>query len=307
MSAARELVKDLLERLMIGTGVEALGRFAHRGQALILAYHNVVPPGEQPVGDGSLHIRHSRFIDQLDVLAAHSRVVPLSTALESPPFEARRPLVAVTFDDAYAGTLTHAVPALADRGFPATIFVTPGCLGTERFWWDALADPRTRAVPHATREYALAALAGSGERILRWAESAGVAMQTMPSWAAAGSVEMLEGVADTKGLTLGAHTWSHPALPRLPDDALRDELARPLEWLRGRFKRVLPILTYPYGHYSPVVEREAARTGYAAMLRIDGGWIHPGGTQPSSRPRLNIPSGVSNAGFRLRISGILSS
>src|SRR5690606_24139516 len=105
---------------------------------------------------------------------------------------------------------------------------------------------------------------------------------------------------------LANHTWSHANLAALDPADLGDELLRPMEWLEGRFDRVIPWLTYPYGLYSALVERRAQDVGLHAAMRVDGGWLR---TAMADReryrlPRLNIPAGVSLRGFRLRTSGI---
>jgi len=45
-------------------------------------------------------------------------------------------MVSVVFDDALAGVHHHALPILAERGIPATVFVVTQCLGDTPPWWD---------------------------------------------------------------------------------------------------------------------------------------------------------------------------
>jgi peptidoglycan/xylan/chitin deacetylase (PgdA/CDA1 family) len=105
------------------------------------------------------------------------------------------------------------------------------------------------------------------------------------------------------GLNLGSHTWSHPNLTRLTDAELAEELTRPLGWLRERFPRVIPWLTYPYGLTDERVARATGRARYEAALRVDGGWFGPSPAR-FSLPRFNVPAGLSSAGFRLRLAGL---
>ncbi len=51
----------------------------------------------------------------------------------------------------------------------------------------------------------------------------------------------------------------------------------------------------------------AAAAGYAAALRVDGGWIpDPRAADRLDLPRLNVPAGVSRRGFELRTAGMLA-
>ena len=44
------------------------------------------------------------------------------------------PTMALTFDDGFADTAERAAPILADYGFPATLYVTTGCVGSPCEW-----------------------------------------------------------------------------------------------------------------------------------------------------------------------------
>jgi peptidoglycan/xylan/chitin deacetylase (PgdA/CDA1 family) len=58
-----------------------------------------------------------------DIVAWQNELRPL------PP----RP-VAFTFDDAYGSILEHALPVLADRGWPCTVYVVSSCVGKTNVW-----------------------------------------------------------------------------------------------------------------------------------------------------------------------------
>lgn len=104
------------------------------GRATVLAYHGVgaPPPGEDP---HNLFVSPRRFAEQLAFLARHRRVVPLGDVVAGTA-ATDRPVVALTFDDAYRHLLTAALPLLERHGFPATVFVPTAWTG-ERNGWDA--------------------------------------------------------------------------------------------------------------------------------------------------------------------------
>lgn len=300
----RRRLKRLVEHGLVWSGVPRVALAGHRSRTLILAYHAIVPVGETPTGDVSLHLPQARFAAQLDALVRTHDVVPLAEALAPAPARATRPRVAITFDDAYQGAVSAGVFELSRRGVPATIFVPPGLLGGKRFWWDVLAPADGGALDPALRQRALAEWRGQGDLILGALAGDGGA-RPGPQYACSATEEDLDRVAVLPGITLGSHTWSHPNLAALDTTSLDDELQRPLAWLRERYERVVPVLTYPYGLRSERVQRAVAAAGYEAALCIEGGWIEEP-RRPFAVPRMDVPAALSHAGFQLRVSGVLS-
>lgn len=299
---ARQLLKMAVEQGLLRSGLAGLSSRRRRSDTLILAYHNIVPEGERVVGDRSLHLPRAAFAAQLDALMEIADVIPLEAALAGGA-NGVRPRVAITFDDAYRGTVLTGVSELVKRRLPATIFVPPALLNDGVFWWDVLTPEGMPGLEAEVRDDALQRMAGKGAEIL--AAHGRSDTSHIPSHARGASESELRAAAAQPGITLASHSWSHPNLAALPAGELEDELVRPLRWMRERFTCVIPCISYPYGHSSPAVERAAADAGYTAALRIDGGWLREGGANRYAIPRLNIPSGLSDAGFRLRCSGLL--
>jgi peptidoglycan/xylan/chitin deacetylase (PgdA/CDA1 family) len=302
----RTQVRGLAELIAVHGGGRLVGRLRRRGQVLILAYHNVVPRGETARGDRSLHLSQQTFGDQLDELLRDHDLVPL-TELWSPPPSGDRPRAAITFDDAYAGTLTAGVEELARRRLPATVFVPPAFIGGRSFWWDELAEGFSGVVPPDLRDRWLTELAGDDQRIREWAASNGLPTVALPPWARAGTEDDLSHAAAYRGLSLGSHSWSHVNLTAVGTDRLRDELARSKAWLESRFPRAsIPWLSYPYGLESADTRSAASEAGYAASVRVTGGRFRPGTVPVHALPRLNVPAGLSATGFALRAAGLLA-
>lgn len=293
-------LKALVERGLLLSGVAALSRGRLGGRTLILAYHNILPAGVEPAGDRSLHLPVARFAAQLEVLAGVADVVPLAGL--AAPGHHRRPRVAITFDDAYLGAVTAGFDTLDRRGLPATLFVCPGLLDGTTFWWDALAGAGDLAPAH--RSHALETLQGRQERVLGWARDSGLPVATMPAACRSADEATVLALAARPGVVLGAHTWSHPSLPRLEAAQLREELERPLAWLRSRVTAPVTVISYPYGHASSEVHAAAAAAGYDGGLLVEGGWGTPA-DPPFAVPRFNVPAGLSLDGFRLRLAGLL--
>src|SRR5579862_5104874 len=129
--------RDWVETSLVWSGIPRWLVRGRHGRTLVLAYHNVLPDTAEPTGDRSLHLPRARFAEQLDVLADWCDVVPLATVLGRAPATGR-PRVAITFDDGYRGALTVGAAELRARSLPATMFISPGLVGGDGFWWDAL-------------------------------------------------------------------------------------------------------------------------------------------------------------------------
>jgi len=298
------VLKRPAEYLLAHGGPAHLLRSWYRGEVLVLAYHDVVPDDLPAPGERSLHLSRSAFAAQLDRLAASHEVISLDDVLRGGLAAGDRPRAVITFDDAYRGAVRHGLAETSRRGLPATVFVAPHYIGGASFWWDALAEGMGGELPAALRAELLETLGGAEAEIRGWAVREGWPVREPPPEARAATLEELEEAARLPGVTLGSHSWSHRNLARLTDTELRDELERPLRWLRERFDNVIPWLSYPYGRTSPRVERAAAEAGYEGAVTVTAGWTTVPPQRPLAVPRLNIPAGISPSGFTLQTAGL---
>lgn len=308
MSAVLSSIKRVVESVAGSGPAVRIGLARRRGQRLILSYHNVVASDAAPaLGDRSLHLPAQRFREQLDAIAESG--LPVVALDEEERSRRAGASVVITFDDAYAGALTIAVPELARRRLQATIFVAPKLLGQSAPWWDRLADSRQGAVPEAIRDCVLTEGRGEGELAAAMAAAHGW------KWGAIDPVhrigdegDLQRALAEHPGLQLGNHTWSHPnlaALAALEPAAVEEQLRQTSRWLESRFPgRVIPYLAYPYGLESVVARQIVANIGLRGALRVTGGWDTGAGDRYGIA-RLNITPGLTIAGFRSRVAGWL--
>jgi peptidoglycan/xylan/chitin deacetylase (PgdA/CDA1 family) len=74
-----------------------------------------------------------------------------------------------------------------------------------------------------------------------------------------------------EGVTLGAHTRTHPMMNRISPDQARAEAVGSLDDLKREIGSALPIFAYPSGGFSDEVVRILAREGFAlAFTTVNG-------------------------------------
>lgn len=277
-----------------------------QGAGVILTLHHVRPArglGFQP--NRLLEITPD-FLDRaLTLIRAEGYdLVSLDEALARLVEPKRgRFFVALTFDDGYRDNLEHAWPVLAKHGAPWTLFVTTGFADrTARLWWLELEEairalPRiavtlpdgefaARAESDAEKQGAFAALywrlRKQPEAILLSAisaltQEAGIASAALVErdclpW------ETLRSLSGAPGVTIGAHTLSHPMLARHGADVARREIAESKARLEAELDIPVRHFAYPVGDPTSAGPREfalAAEAGFASAVTTRPGHLFP--------------------------------
>ena len=301
----RASARRVVEAATLGLGLAGLAERANRRAVAVLAYHNIVPDGEKPDGDLSLHLPEASFRDQLDCLQENYRIVSLDD-LERPGERGSSPLVAITFDDAYAGAVSAGTAELGRRALPSTVFVPAGMLGRRSFWWDRLADDDGVVEPGA-RDHALWSLGGDDEGVRHWMSAEGLRERELPDHALSATSDELRKATASDLVTIAAHGSGHLNFAASRGEALNRELIGAAAALEADFGSYRPWMAYPYGLYTGAVESAAAST-YRMAFRVDGGLLRPGDllARPRALPRVNVPAGLSAPGLRLRVAGLRS-
>jgi peptidoglycan/xylan/chitin deacetylase (PgdA/CDA1 family) len=263
-------------------------RSLYMGGAIVLGYHRIAPPGDDPLG---LCVHPSHFDEHLDILRRVGRPVPLAQlvrGLANGDLPART--IAVTFDDGYADNLSAALPLLEKHEIPATCFVVSGTLGRE-FWWDeavrllrgasiASEPPEELAARwiHLSEEERAAQLA-----TLR-AKQSGYAH---PATARALVETELRQLAKSPLVEIGAHTVSHPMLASMPLDAQQYEIEGSKEALETMLDRPVYGFSYPNGSTGAVTRDLVYTAGfrYACASHYD---VIRAGCDPYHLPRFWI-------------------
>ncbi|MFO7679733.1 MAG: polysaccharide deacetylase family protein [Chloroflexota bacterium] len=271
------------------------GRFGR--SALILGYHRVAETAVDPF---NIAIHPDHFAQQLDALRQMADVVDLETlrcGLQSGNLPRRT--VAVTFDDGYQDNLTAALPLLAARNLPATLFAISGAPG-QVLWWEELGRLilETAVLPDSLSlqiggqpftwevtdsRYATARKPAILPRrhlfqqlyglLGRWREERPLLLTQLQTWAfSAGSTpptaaralthDELKSMAAHPLITIGAHTVSHPQLSTLPPAAQREEIEGSKTSLEAVLNQPVSFFSFPHGDCPPVARVLVQEAGY---------------------------------------------
>ncbi|MGH0037032.1 MAG: polysaccharide deacetylase family protein [Myxococcota bacterium] len=313
-------VSDLLRR---GRGLagEWLGGNARArrrldgSRAAILYYHRVIPEdvAVRDAVEPGMFVTPDSFESQLEWIAEFFDVLPLSEIVER--LADRRPLperaCAITFDDGWRDNALHAAPALARRGWPATLYVVTDRVATEgAFWTDEVAR-RLGRLPDAERSARVREL-GAPEHADP-VDAALVHLKTLPEAERERRLEGLRLVTPeppkrerelldweeidrlaADGFEIESHTANHAILTAIPPDRAEEELrgAR-LELIeRGHGRHGL--LAYPCGAHDHGVVELAREAGYRSAVTIETGLA--GLDDDLFRlPRLGIHQGIAGS------------
>jgi len=233
------------------------------------------------------------FAARMRHIARHYVVLPVEELADRlHNGRAPRNALALTFDDGYRDSLTHAAPILARYGLPATIFLTTGYVGTSELPWydllalglkttrrDAVDLTSSESLPLHSTEARLEALQATlrhmkglpdeerrrvVERMVQDLAPATPERQKrlMLSW---DEVNALRGL----GFSIGAHTVNHPILSRVEQDAAWREISGSKESIERALGVPIRGFAYPNGgvdDYSPETVRLVERAGFTCAV-----------------------------------------
>lgn len=246
--------------------MSALSPAGRRARLSILIFHRVLlQPDPLLPGDPDAE----RFRWQMRVLARHFNPLPLDeavTRLRSGTLPSRA--VCVTFDDGYADNASVALPILRETGVPATFFIATGYLDGGRMFNDTVIET-VRRLPDGPQT--LGGFVDEPVKLESAADRQALIQQLVrgikylppqererraAALAEAAGVELPDDLMmrsrDVKalaaaGMTVGAHTVSHPILASLDAAQAREEIAESRRRLESLLGRAVTLFAYPNG------------------------------------------------------------
>lgn len=324
-------------QMIAATGADRWSRGLAQGKGAILTLHHVrpaAPGGFRP--NGLLEITPD-FLDRAltQIRVEGYDIVSLDEALARlvDPKPGRF-FVALTFDDGYRDNLDHAWPVLAKHEAPWTLYVVRGFAErTARLWWLEL-EQAIRALPRIALDLPdgrFDAPAGSDaekqtafDRLywrLRKAPEAILLSAISDLGRQAGidpaglvereclPTETLRSLAGAPGVTIGAHTLSHPMLAKHPEEIARREIVESKAWLEEALGTPVRHFAYPVGDPTSAGPREfalAKEAGFVSAVTTRPGHLFAEHAEhPHAMPRVSL-NGLhqSEAALRALLSGL---
>lgn len=187
---------------------------------LVILYYHDIPAATR-----------ARFARQMDKLMQRSTVVGADWRGD----RVKGRVCAITFDDAFVSVLDNALPELAKRRLPCTIFVPVGALGRPPGW--------TMETNYAPDEIV------ADQDLIK----------SLPS----------------SLVTLGAHTMTHPFLSRLPRETARAEIEKSRSLLSAMTGQDVRLMSFPYGDYDQEVAAMCKTAGYDLVYGIVPTTVYP--------------------------------
>jgi peptidoglycan/xylan/chitin deacetylase (PgdA/CDA1 family) len=224
---------------------------------LVLCYHAVSEDWPSP-----LAVTPDQLERQLRLLIRRGYCgATFEQAVTSPP--AARRVLAVTFDDGYRSTLTHAQPILDRLGLRGTVFVPTSFVGAD-------GPLRWPGIDH-------------------WVGTVHQKELTAMSW------DELRLLQDA-GWEVGSHTCTHPRLSRLDDASLLRELRESRQACEDELGACRS-LALPYGDGDRRVVAAAAAAGYSALAGLPTRWAWSPGWG-----RVGVYPGDGLSRFRVKVA-----
>lgn len=308
---------------MMRTLLAPLSPGGARGRLSVLIFHRVHAVRD-PLFPGEPDAKV--FENQMTWVRDWFNVLPLgaaATALRSGRLPPRA--LSITFDDGYADNLSVAAPILKRLGLTATFFIATDFVDGGIMWNDRVIESVRRCEKPALelddlglgiwpmgsledRRTAISGLLGRlkylspaerADKVTAVVERIGASLPHDLMLTTAGLCQLAD-----LGMTIGAHTRSHPILARLGPLEAKSEIAEGRDWLESALRRPVRLFAYPNGQpgrdYGDLHVRFVRDLGFDAGFSTSRGAAAPG-CDPFQIPRFT-PWDRSPVRYGLRLA-----
>lgn len=303
LSIGRGPVGSLLHRLAPLTG---------RDRLAVLTYHRIAasPSAASEMSPGLLSALVADFADHLAHARRRFTLIELDDMLDlrqGGRTRARRPLVLITFDDAYRDFLDVAWPMIQRARVPVTVFVATAMLEAgQPFWWDQLMHTlRMTEADQVPWDGAPLSLRTDPDRLAayRVIHDALQDLDTAESERVVTDLGARLDVSDgphealgwdeitelaRAGVSIGGHSHRHHRLDRMSPGALADDLDTCRRLLTEHLGSPPRAFAYPTGYHSQATADAVAAAGFELAFTTRRGVIDPRRPDWYRLPRINV-------------------
>ena len=327
--------RSTIQRVLKSTGgVALLERLPTWSGLVALNYHRIGSPDASLLDWDMWSATAEDFDQHVKTLKSHYDVIGLEDLFGVLGDLGRRPkgrtqrFVMLTFDDGYRDNFEAAFPILKSHGVPGVFFLTTGFLDRGGLaWWDEIA--------WMVRASRLAGLSGgphgldqplpfdSPDRVRAIRQLLGLAyrldgqqrdsfLNQLADVSGSGRVtqdvsrdlwmnwDMARQLRDA-GMSLGAHTVSHPVLSRLTADAQNFEISESRLRLDAELGQPITALSYPVGRrdcFNADTRTALSQNGFDWAFSFYGGYCDGSKVDRFDLPRIGIERDMSPAQVR---------
>jgi peptidoglycan/xylan/chitin deacetylase (PgdA/CDA1 family) len=273
---------------------------ARTGSPMILMYHGVTTGGSVGLSNcEGKHVPRDLFIEQLRFIKKYRNVISVTEMVEGiRRGDELHNTVALTFDDGYENNCTVAAEILSDFNMPATLFISTGYIGVNRWMWT---DRVEHALDRTDRDAVtvpgipgVLSLATFSQKKLSLRRIKAYLKQ-QPGENCESCVRELEnelglGETDPDGdyrfmswhqvrkiaaasFEIGAHTVNHPILSRISHKDAINEILACRERIRAELDRCSEVFCYPNGKSTDYTDdiKDVCRLHFRAALSTNRG------------------------------------
>lgn len=293
----------------------------------VVTYHRIAPiKGPINLDPAMISATPEAFSEQMQYLVRHFNIISIDDILNSLNNGTSLPrrAILVSFDDGYHDLLEFAWPILEKLKVPAVIFVATDYINNPKkiFWWDRIAN----AVFNTKREilkippfdFKLSEIKDDRSVVVKQVQSY---LKKLPNDKSLDLVEELcQNLGENKilqtvsldwqelrnlhdaGITIGAHSRSHPLLNNIPLAEAKSEILGSQDDLKQRLGNNYPIFCYPDGSYNKDIIAILKANGFTMAFTTQDGHNNLRSSDPYALRRTNITRRTSFPIFKFRLT-----
>jgi peptidoglycan/xylan/chitin deacetylase (PgdA/CDA1 family) len=298
-SSLKSFIRQVMAGIYYYSGIY---KEVHRGKAIILMYHRVLPERET---DGmyiqpGMYVCKDVFEMQMQFLKEHFTIVSFGELLDlwtQKTYDRSKRYCVVTFDDGWLDNYIYAYPVLKKYEIPATIFLPTAFIGTNKWFWPD-------KIGFLLRHYLKANIVEGKKRSVSslwdqypWMKE----FETRPGEEKIDSViERFKGLLEDEvhhfientrkifevelpekrvllnwkeveemsgnGISFGSHSANHRILTRIKVAEAREEVKNSLSMLADKNINFIPMFCYPNGEHNAEIQELVKQSGYQAAV-----------------------------------------